>query len=857
MSIKESYKFSKDCIYYGYNPLRIINCIKEISNYHNRGIYSASISSGVELLKIFDNASRLKKYEFYEGVLHLTGVSLIMNNQPSSGLYYCELATELYKSKKGVKSKEFQIASQDCAMACIQMGDYHKARAILMEIKPYIKDKEVRKSSGIVEARLLYAEKRFAEALALLKANIDENNSRHNELLYAFRLAAGQTDGMIQELKTKIATKDSPDLNTCSILNTLAVLESQDSSTLNDAIKHGAQVEQIYQQLGMSHSTPYINALINMASFYQSAGEYEDAVGYLERALKIINQLDKNNHQTISHISSLMALNLRKAGQHEAAAAYASNYFDMRFNDIAYNMFETPERREQIWNSWGPWFLSDFPAYALQCPSDSMAMRTYDALLIGKGLLLYTEVGLKKIAFQAGQSVRDSYCRWDSLRNYLKTPMPIENRQKLIQKSEEAFVSFRNLCYDLPSVKNYFNYSWKDVSNALDQNQMAIEFFEYTDTDNNKSYGAAILSRDSNAPEITSLGIARPIDSLISFVSPDNTWDMIWKPLLPFIKDKKEIFFSGAGSLHRIPIEHFTRDIFTASRLSSTRELTNRHKKEESGRIVLFGGLIYDLDENIMVQEGNKHILPENLLAYRGSSTLPDNRGYKSIPYLEWTETEVDSVASILEKQSAFKPTVFKDAQGVEEAVFSLSGKNVGILHLATHGFYFPKEKHIRNAAWLRMFPETAPGVNDAMKRSGLLMSGASNAFIFNKVPKNSCDGILTAYEISNLDFSEMDLAVLSACQTGLGDITVDDVAGLPNAFKKAGVGSVLVSLRPVNDKATCTLMSSFYREWLLNGKSKSDALRYSIDILKYNKDNPSWNSPSIWSSFILIDGLE
>ena len=81
-------------------------------------------------------------------------------------------------------------------------------------------------------------------------------------------------------------------------------------------------------------------------------------------------------------------------------------------------------------------------------------------------------------------------------------------------------------------------------------------------------------------------------------------------------------------------------------------------------------------------------------------------------------------------------------------------------------------------------------------------------------------DGILTAEEIAGMDLSNTDLLVLSACQTGLGDVTSEGVYGLQRGFKIAGVNSIIMSLWEVNDSATEVMMTKFYQN-LAAGKSK------------------------------------
>lgn len=136
-------------------------------------------------------------------------------------------------------------------------------------------------------------------------------------------------------------------------------------------------------------------------------------------------------------------------------------------------------------------------------------------------------------------------------------------------------------------------------------------------------------------------------------------------------------------------------------------------------------------------------------------------------------------------------------------------------------------------------------------------MAGAHKAYIA-KTPVNDVDdGILSAYEISQLDLENSDLVVLSACETGLGDIISDGIAGLQRGLKKAGTNCILMSLWKVDDEATYQLMVNFYRHWITDGMDKTTALYAAQDDIKHDSQHPGWSNPKYWSAFILLDGIK
>ena len=139
----------------------------------------------------------------------------------------------------------------------------------------------------------------------------------------------------------------------------------------------------------------------------------------------------------------------------------------------------------------------------------------------------------------------------------------------------------------------------------------------------------------------------------------------------------------------------------------------------------------------------------------------------------------------------------------------------------------------------------------DPLYRSGLILAGANNAWRGNSIAEGEEDGILTAYEISYLDLSETELVVLSACETGLGDIDgTEGVYGLQRAFKMAGVKYIIMSLQEVPDKETKELMVHFYKKWLGEGLSIPEAFRAAQNRMREDYEN----KPEKWAGFILVE---
>jgi CHAT domain-containing protein len=135
------------------------------------------------------------------------------------------------------------------------------------------------------------------------------------------------------------------------------------------------------------------------------------------------------------------------------------------------------------------------------------------------------------------------------------------------------------------------------------------------------------------------------------------------------------------------------------------------------------------------------------------------------------------------------------------------------------------------------------------MQLSGVLLAGANNAWVGNVIPHGVEDGILTADEISRLDLRNTKIAVLSACDTGLGDIDeVNGVFGLQRGLKMAGVKTIIMSLWKVPDIETSLMMTNFYR-LLFSGVDRYKAFSEAVNIVRAKCPQPYY-----WAGFVMLD---
>ena len=350
---------------------------------------------------------------------------------------------------------------------------------------------------------------------------------------------------------------------------------------------------------------------------------------------------------------------------------------------------------------------------------------------------------------------------------------------------------------------------------------------------------------------------------------PQKTlYNLIWQPLEKELADTKTIYFSNSGLLHRlnlgaIPIkeEETLADRYQLVSLTSTRQLVVPDQlKPADEDALLYGGIQYEMD-SMAILAANQD-LASDLVATRGEITFSyadtTNRG-GSWNYLSGTEKEVDKLSTIL-TNAGISTDTRTGFSATEESFKVLGQRNASprILHLATHGYFFSDPaRSVRSAR--RSLGEGGP-LNDEptfqlsthpMIRSGLILAGGNHTWQTGKpLHPNMEDGILTAYEISQMDLSHTELVVLSACETGLGEIQGNEgVYGLQRAFKIAGAKYLIMSLWQVPDKQTSILMTTFYRKWLEEKMEIPEAFRAAQQEMRdFGFD------PYQWAGFVLVE---
>lgn len=406
-------------------------------------------------------------------------------------------------------------------------------------------------------------------------------------------------------------------------------------------------------------------------------------------------------------------------------------------------------------------------------------------------------------------------------------------------------------------------HNWKEVRNELDENDMAIEFVNFRNIHGHEIYYAITINKGSIQPSIYPLFSDfeykdLKIEDEQHYIDTRMN-DLIFRPItIP--ETTKNIYFSPTGVINSFAIENIMDSLgkrasekWNMYRVSSTREMINRNHNPNSD-YANYTALIYgDLDYDCSLNKSDFDYLSSEHPTYSRFRGVTRAR----VSPLEFSRAEIDTIASMARKKN-IDTYLFVGSEGTEESLKYYSRKNINILHLSTHGFYYSDEKISQdgldsNQKYKFLFPEISLDSDElAMTRSALVLSGGNNIMRGLDIPLNREDGLLTAMEISNLSLNKCDLVSLSACETALGKVSHEGVFGLQRGLKKAGVHCILMSLWEVPDKATSILMQEFYSN-LFNGKSKIEALR---GAQVYLRNQPEYEEPTNWAGWILLDAL-
>jgi len=424
-----------------------------------------------------------------------------------------------------------------------------------------------------------------------------------------------------------------------------------------------------------------------------------------------------------------------------------------------------------------------------------------------------------------------------------------------------------------------------DILAALPADAVLVSFVRYERTvrnaaapdlqDPTSSYGAFVVRAGASTPIVfVPLGPVRTIDAVVHAwresasepLGPDDFSQsttlrhyvriasrlrrVIWDPLANYVADARRIFIVPDGLLNTVSLAalpdkqgHFLgEDVAFIHYLSTERDLVSPAAEPQSGRLLAVGSPVF----------GGSVKAPT-----ASSSPGCGTSGHLHFTDLPGSSLEATEVSRLWPEHGPQDVTLLKGVAATESAVKNaLPGRRV--IHLATHGFFLSGEcrPSITGARGvggivLSAGSRTRPAVEEnPLLLSGLALAGANDR---GAARPGQDDGILTAEEIVGVNLQGTEWAVLSACDTGLGEIKAgESVFGLRRAFQIAGVRTVIMSLWPVDDQATVQWMHELYVARLQKHMDTAESVQAaSLAILNARRAKGLSTHPFFWAGFV------
>lgn len=834
---------------------RVLNSLALV--YKKMCDYEKSLSFYKEALAICSVSQDKKRDEYARVLNNLATLYIKLGNYKEALLLY-EESSEINKRLLGENHQEYAASLNNLGLLYSDMGNYRAAielqeRAALIDKQQLGATHPYYATDLLNLANQYSAIKKYPEALAKVQ-----------EASAAFKQKFGEKN---QQYALSLSSMGR-------ILRSMGEYEA--------ALQMFKQASEIYKEVSGVKNADYAMSLRNMAINYKEMGELATALPLLEEASSIYFELFGPDHPDYIHCKYKIAGIYIALGDIKTGIPLMEQVnVSFRQRIIDYFSF-LPEGEKKIYLANIAYFNDDFLSCMMKGYSDypELCGYGYDNELFMKGVILSSVAAMQQTIFESGDTVLIS--KYEQMRllkrqvnAWQQKPIPerhvdLAELEARIQKMEKEITRQSKTFSEM---QTFFAIRWRDVQKNLKENEAAIEFLSfrfYKDEKETDStlYGALVLRYNDTIPQMIFLceesklknalpSLGNSYKDINQFYRGRKIYDIIWKPLNNVLEGINTVYYAPSGLLNKISFAAITAPDsmellkkFRLIQFTSTRKLAFQMDSVRLSTAVVYGGIDYDTDTSTLIPKAGNFIKQDEFSKSTVSYGTTETRaGFR---YLPGTLKEAEMVTNKL-KVKGIDTRFISGSGATEESFIALSGQNApSIIHLSTHGFYFPDIE--RSESTGKMLPSVTAESRfrnsaDPLLRSGLLMAGANQAWQGLCTTEDE-DGILTAKEVSIMNLINTQLVVLSACQTGQGDVKGNEgVEGLQRGFKIAGARFLLMSLWEVPDRETTEFMNSFYQN-LLSFNNIHDAFRET----QLYMSNQYKNEPFKWASFVLVE---
>lgn len=627
----------------------------------------------------------------------------------------------------------------------------------------------------------------------------------------------------------------------------------------------------IQEELKRTHHISYALTLYQQGILYWELEKLQEAREALFQSKTIFEQLHISNRLEAAEVLLKLGMTSCNVAFEEESIQHIKSGIDLLCDQVRFHFPLLNERQKNVFmENKASSIFEDFFVFALDYPQ-IFASEAFNIYLTTQALAMEGARSLRKTILANGDSMLlEKYETWLNLRSQIsylyesnickpKGKSKNQSISKLMRAADSLESWLISHSQEFEDQIQGLDLRWEDIQTNLKSDEAVVAFFNIP-----KSYGgnrtggrqyvAFVIRPDYKSPRMLKIGSEEQItNKLLSLLDNARSregvltndrqelYHILWKPIDSLLSGVDKIYFCSSGLLHLCPFDvltdekgEFLIDRFDIRYKTTLRDLALKSVSQHSGpnTIAILGLSNFRPDSDKRNQDETKKTKRQNY----GQKDI-DNRDEgltQEIPTLPRTIDE----AKYIRKKAKRNGWIVQrriDQTKNESWIKSLSGIHAPkVIHLATHGFYNGGTESESTSNSTSLF-NSALIVNRELNRDDSLILKEG-------------DGVLTAYEVLNLDLRKTEVVVLSACETGLGEIMdYEGVNGLQRAFRIAGVETVIMSLWEVDDRGTVILMKEFYREYL-KGVEIHEAFAHARKRLKKRED------PSVWAAFILIE---
>ncbi|MCS6984787.1 MAG: tetratricopeptide repeat protein, partial [Leptospiraceae bacterium] len=737
-------------------------------------------------------------------------------------------AEPLYKEAKEIWGRVLGKDHPHYANSCNNLAGLYTGQGRFAEAEPLYK--EAKKIFGKVFGK---DHPDYATSCDNL-ASLYDDQGRYSEAepLYKEALA----------IREKVLGKDHPDF----------ALSCNNLASLYDDQGRYSEAEPLYKDalairakvFGKAHPD-YALSCNNLAVLYKNQGRYSEAEPLYKEALAIREKVLGKDHPHYALSCNNLAGLYEGLSRYSEAEPLYKEASQTLISNIQRNFIGLSEKEKEQYLATFKFAFEYYFSFALKAQKPELSAWLLENNLITKGLLFYSTNQLRRTLEKSqDKSLKETYEKWLAQRKAVSQAyemgeqkrkekninlQALEKEANETEKQLSLLLSKAGISAELTPKPR----KWQEIQAKLQPNEALVEmtrikYFDKKWTDS-VLYVALVVRKESKFPEMVVLPNGNILEkkytayyrNMVRLRKQDKqSYAMFFEPIAQKLGGIQKVYFSGDGLYHQINLStlynpttnRYLGEELNIQLISTARDFLELGKKQlqkqtQAYKMYLFGYPDFAGKSQRVAKQGeSRGVVEEAVVSQIDKRQRFFDELSGEVSYLPGTQKEIATIEA-LAKQVNMRVEVHLSERASEENLKGVVSPT--FLHIATHGFFVESKEEGRGERGGLL--GNASSYENPLLKAGLLLANAEKTLKREAVGSQE-NGILTAQEAMNLDLHGTDLVVLSACETGLGEIkNGEGVFGLQRALQEAGARSVLMSLWKVDDTATQEMMTLFY----------------------------------------------